>query len=421
MASLDAIRLGAALDSTKGGSGEVVAVSRPRPTPPAVRHVRVAYLDNVKVLLVAVIIVAHGLAGYSWLEDAWPYQSVREARLTVVGDAVLTVPAVPGMLFVMGLFFLISGLVTPGSLQHKGPGRFARDQLVRLGIPLAVWALGIWPALVFAIHRAAGQHGSYWTQFVRADPFLDTGPMWFVEVLLIYSLGYALWGQLRSHRSIPSVARSSSAADGGASTLGRTLVLLATGMSIATILVRPVFPFMSAQIGTLKLWQWPQFLALFGLGIVAAQRGWLAPVPDRTRRRCGIAALLSLAAFAVLTGGVLAAGIDLDVFGDTGLHWAPLAMAAIEGPLAISMAVWLLAAAQRHLDRPPGRRGRALARSSYGAFILQGPVLIGLALALRPVGLPADAKALLVAGAGVAGSFALAWVLVSRTPLRSIL
>lgn len=79
-------------------------VARPRGRPPgrAARHVRVACLDNVKVLLVAVIIVAHGVAGYSWLEDAWPYQSVREVRLTVVGDAVLTVPAVPGMLFVMG-------------------------------------------------------------------------------------------------------------------------------------------------------------------------------------------------------------------------------------------------------------------------------------------------------------------------------
>lgn len=96
-------------------------------------------------------------------------------------------------------------------------------------------------------------------------------------------------------------------------------------------------------------------------------------------------------------------------------------MAAIEGPLAVSMAVWLLATTQRHLDRPPGRRGRALARSSYGAFILQGPVLIALALALRPVSLPADAEAFVVAGAVVAGSFGLAWVLISRAPLRSIL
>ena len=51
------------------------------------------------------------------------------------------------------------------------------------------------------------------------------------------------------------------------------------------------------------------------------------------------------------------------------------------------------------------------------AFLLQGVVLIGLMIALRPVGLPAEIKALAVAGLGVAGSFGLAWLLVARTPL----
>ena len=43
---------------------------------------------------------------------------------------------IPGVLFAMGLFFLISGLVTLGSLARKGPKDFARDRLVRLGVPL---------------------------------------------------------------------------------------------------------------------------------------------------------------------------------------------------------------------------------------------------------------------------------------------
>jgi hypothetical protein len=48
--------------------------------------------------------------------------------------------------------------------------------------------------------------------------------------------------------------------------------------------------------------------------------------------------------------------------------------------------------------------------------MLQGLVLIGLAIALRPLPLPADVKALIVAGAGVAGSFALSWLFISRVP-----
>lgn len=71
---------------------------------------------------------------------------------------------------------------------------------------------------------------------------------------------------------------------------------------------------------------------------------------------------------------------------------APLWLAVIEGPLAVGASVWMLGAPQRRLSRPLGPRGQALARSAYGAHFLQGPVLIGLALALRPVDLPAEIK-----------------------------
>jgi hypothetical protein len=45
--------------------------------------------------------------------------------------------------------------------------------------------------------------------------------------------------------------------------------------------------------------------------------------------------------------------------------------------------------------------------------------LIGLALLLRPLPRPAEVKALIVATGGVAGSFALAWLLINRVPVVS--
>jgi hypothetical protein len=116
-----------------------------------------------------------------------------------------------------------------------------------------------------------------------------------------------------------------------------------------------------------------------------------------------------------------ATGVDGDLLFDPGLHWAPLSMAAIEGPLAVGTSVWLLGLAQQRLNGHPGPLGRAMARSAYAAFLLQGVVLIGLMIALRPIGVPAEVKALAVAGLGVAGSFALAWVLVTRTRVGRII
>jgi hypothetical protein len=393
--------------------------SRPGPVDTRARRERVAYLDNLKLLLVAVIIAGHGALAYGDLESAWPYQDVQEVQLAGVSNVTLSAVVIPVALFAMGLFFLISGLVTPGSVSRKGPRTFARDRLIRLGVPLVVWALVIWPGAVWAAHLAAGDTHSFWWQFTHADPILDTGPMWFVEVLLIYSLAYAAWRFWRQRREAGEAPRVVS--NRGAPLSGTTLVALAAGISVATVLVRLVFPAGSGQIGQSHLWQWPQFVVMFGLGIVAVQRGWLDPVPDRIRRGCGFAALAGIVAFGVLAGTMAATGVDGDVLFDLRLHWAPLTLAAIEGPLAVGASVWLLGLAQRRLDRRPGPLGRALQRSAYAAFLLQGVVLIALMIAMRPVGVPAEIKALTVACLGVAGSFGLAWVLVSRTRLGRII
>ena len=75
--------------------------------------------------------------------------------------------------------------------------------------------------------------------------------------------------------------------------------------------------------------------------------------------------------------------------------------------------MWLLGAAQQRLEqRLPW--GPVLSRSAYGAFLLQGIALIGLAVALRPVPAPAEVKALVVATGAVAASYALSWMLISR-------
>jgi hypothetical protein len=369
--------------------------------------------------MVAVIIAGHGALAYGDIENAWPYQDVQEVHLAGATNAGLAVVAIPAAMFAMGLFFLISGLFTPGSVFRKGPGAFARDRLIRLGLPLAVWALVIWPGSIWLAHRAAGGAHTFWWQLTHEDPTLDTGPMWFVETLLLFSLAYAGWRWWRGTRTGLMVPEG--ATRPAAPLSGRTLVALAAGISAANVLIRPIFPAASNQVGQLHLWQWPQVLAMFGLGIVAAQRGWLNPVSARIRRRSGFAALGGLAAFLIVAILMGALGVDGGVIFDRGFHWPALALAVIEGPLAVGTSVWLLGFAQRHLNRSPGAFGQAMARSAYGAFVLQGVVLIGLMIAMRPVGVPAEVKALVVAGLGVAGSFSVAWILATRTVLGRII
>jgi hypothetical protein len=77
--------------------------------------------------------------------------------------------------------------------------------------------------------------------------------------------------------------------------------------------------------------------------------------------------------------------------------------------------VWLLDLARRRLARPLPW-GEELGRSAYGAFMLQTVFLLGLAVALRPLALPAEAKAVLVAAGAVWASFGTAWLLIDKVP-----
>lgn len=371
---------------------------------------RKTYLDNLKVILIGTIIAIHGVLGYVGSDQWWSYADVQETTLQPATEVVLAVVTVPFGLFMIALLFLVSGLLTPPSYRRKGARRFVLDRLLRLGVPFALFTLLIWPALMYALYHPFGAApGSFAEEYLSDEGYLDTAHLWFLGVLLVFSLAYAGVAALRRR-----------SADAGADARPRArairlvhLAALAVATAAATFLVRLVFPYGSEWFADLNFWEWPGCLALFGLGIAASARSWLADVPRRLVRGCRTVTLVAAAAAA----GLMFVGLRSDaterMFG--GWTWPALLFAVVESTLMVFGSVWLLGAAQRHLARPL-HWGEALGRSAYGAFLLQGFVLIGLAVALRPLGLPAEAKALLVAAGGVAGSFALAWLLVSRVP-----
>lgn len=375
---------------------------------------RKTYLDNLKVILIGAIIAIHGVLGYVGSDQWWSYADVQETTLQPATEVVLAVVTVPFGLFMIALLFLVAGLLTPPSYRRKGARRYVVDRLLRLGVPFALFTFLIWPALMYALYHPFGAApGSFAEEYLSDEGYLDTAHLWFLGVLLVFSLGYAGAAALLRRSADADADADADARPGARAVRLAHLAALAVATTAATFLVRLVFPYGSEWFADLNFWEWPGCLALFGLGIAASARGWLAEVPRRVVRGCRAVTLVA----AVAAAGLMFVGLRSDateqMFG--GWTWPALLFAVVESTLMVFGSVWLLGAAQRHLARPM-RWGEALGRSAYGAFLLQGFVLIGLAVALRPLGLPAEAKALLVAAGGVAGSFALAWLLVSRVP-----
>lgn len=377
-----------------------------------VRLGRSAPLDTLRTVLVAWIIGGHALLGYSSI-GGWAYDEVSEVTLQPAVELVLAGLLGPSALFFMGTFFLIAGLFTPPSLDRKGSWRFVQERCLRLGLPFLASALVIWPMTMWVAYRSSGQSVSYGFLLTGRERLIDSGGLWFAEVLLLFSLGYVAVAAVRRPRGDgPHRGRNPFTV---ARMLGAAAVVTA-----CTFLVRLVFSARGAQYLDLHVWQWPQLLGMFWLGVLGARHGLAYAVPRRLARAGGWITLGCAVAgpvYAVLVGMDNLAGDSGPYLG--GLRFEALLLAAFEGLLVIFGSLWLLGFAQRRLsaDHPVWHR---LRRSSFAAFILQGPVLIMLAVALRPIGMPAELKALVVLAGGLFGCFTLGWLLVTRTRVGRI-
>lgn len=360
---------------------------------------RVEHLDDLKVALTAAVITAHAIITYGAI-GSWFYS---EPLSSATARAVLSAPVVLGSAFGMGTFFFIAARFTPGSLARKGSARFLLDRTRRLALPVLLAVVVEIPLAVIAVRRT--RTGAPLVEVVRHEVqqqvhLLDPGPMWFVAVLLAFSILFAGWRAAR-----PEVVRASPL---------RPATLFAAGIAVfvGSLLVRLVFGIDSFQVLGLHVWQLPQCGVLFALGLLAGehrpQELW---TPTAVRWSGRLLALSAAATIALLA----TAGDDLSPYRG-GLHWQSAMVDLLEGVASVSAVVWLDDLFRRRASRRrPSPRSvwlrRELAASAYGAFLLQTPVLVGLALALRTVPVPPGIKLLLLAPLAVALSFGAASLL----------
>ncbi len=214
--------------------------------------------------------------------------------------------------------------------------------------------------------------------FTHRDPLLDSGSLWFVGVLLIFSVAVALGPPIKE-RTITT-----------RHVVGMTMIVAGT-----TFLTRLVFPARSGQVGDLHLWWWPQCLGMFLLGAIGGKK--LAErVPEEIYRMCRnvVVATVVVLPIAAALMGVLDLAKNADPFLG-GWRWQAFTLAAIEGVLVVAGSLWLIGLAQRRLTgQGPLARGPGPVRLCRVRRAGADPAL--LATAMRPLDLPAEAKAPLV-------------------------
>jgi fucose 4-O-acetylase-like acetyltransferase len=387
-------------------AGASAALTRAKPA----TAVRLAFIDNIRILLV-ILVVLHHLAVTYGGEGSWYYYEGQADTITAV---VLTLFVAVNQAFFMGFYFLIAAYFLPRSLEAKGSKQFLKDRFLRLGIPLAFQLLVIAPLLSYSLAVSAwGFDGSPWTylgNYVRQYRGLDTGTLWFVEALLIFSIAYALWGGLT--RPAAREVRRQGVPPGN---LAIAAFALAAGLiSFVVRIWLPVGWFFAPL--DFQFPHFPQYISLFVVGAIAYRRGWLSAISEDTARgrlwgRI-VAFLIAIAPVLFVAGGALQ-GSTAAFRG--GIHWQALTYALWEQFLCVGMVISLLVTfCQRHDHQ--GELARTLSASAYAVYILHAPILVFVSLGLRSMELHSLVKFALASLISLPICFVVGGV-VSRLPV----
>jgi acyltransferase-like protein len=381
--------------------------SASRPVAPPTAHPRLLDVDNLRTALTALVVVHHCAIGYSNV-PLWYYTEPATDPSATLLDVLLLL----NQAFFMGAFFLLAALFVPGSYDRKGAGRFLTERLLRLGVPLLVWLLVLRPLVMLgrysAARDAAARRGAdlpYWQYYLES---FTPGPMWFVEVLLVFSALYVLWRRLsgEGHRAPqPAPVRALSAT---------AVVGFTAGLALVTFLWRIAVPMGTAVMGLPTPAYLPQYAALFVVGLLAARRGWLAglsPTAGRAGFATAAAAAVGLLLVVTTTGEQAFLGHGT---------WPSLVAATCESALAVGLVVGLLVLFGRHGNRQ-GPVGRFLSAHAYTVYVIHPVVLVGLGHALRDVQAPAVVKFALLAVLAVPLCWAAAYPVRALPGARKVL
>ncbi|QKZ13098.1 acyltransferase family protein [Spirosoma sp. KUDC1026] len=361
---------------------------------------KIYYLDTIKLLLTGLVILHHTMIAYG-APGGWYF---KESTASLPAKLVLTVFVAANQSFFMGMFFMLSAYFVGPSYERKGAATFVIDRLKRLGIPLLIYSFVLATIMNFLVYRYGQHHEVTFWQFVNGyDGWISPGVMWFVEALLLFTLIYVAIRQV-------SLLRFSLKCPGTG-----TILLGAVVLGLISFLVRIVFP-----VG----WVWepfgfqfahfPQYVALFGVGILAQQNNWFDQLSQEQGRFFGrLAVTLAFLVFPLMVLAAVAFKITATSMSD-GWSVQSFLYSIWEQLTGISIIVALLWTGKQKWNYTTPRLTKA-SRYAFAMYVFHPLVVISLTLLLSSLSFEPLIKLVIAAPLALLGSYGLA-ALIVRSP-----
>lgn len=359
---------------------------------------RVFYLDNLKALLIALVLFHHAGQAYGPTGGYWDVQDA--SRWDLLGPFFAVNAS-----FFMALFFFISAYFFASSYNRKGAKGFLRDKFIRLGIPVLAGLLIIVPLYQYFsfINFRGGANISviqYFTDvffgmgekpallFSPNWPEMNFGPFWFILHVLVYSCIYALYRKIKDILIKGKAGgNDESAACARRFPLLPVILIFTAVVTVVTVLIRTQYPidrweailgFIQAEPAHLAV-----YIGMFMAGIFAQRYDLLG----RIKRWEGNL---------LLSAGIIMAVIVYIVRAINGGYpqWLMGIYGFYEPAMGIFLCIGLLALAREGLNHH-GKVWKFLSQNAYGVYILHVPAVILCQAALFNVQMGGSLKFLL--------------------------
>ena len=252
---------------------------------------RVVFLDNLRYLMVLLVVVVHAATSYSIFVPWW---AVRDTT-SIAMDVILV-----GLdIFLMPVLFFIAGYFGVSSFRRHGAKTFLKKKLKRLGVPLLVSAPITGCLFAYIYHYTRGSLGidaglwSHWRGYMASALEFHIGQipairyfshfhLWFMSVLLFFFVLYTIIS-LMTHRTTNAEQQPSPiiATDKtiyvpmGLVVLGSTLSLI-TGTLLFATPENPEPWFTIANLVQFQPHKLVMYALYFGLGVYAFHAQWFS-------------------------------------------------------------------------------------------------------------------------------------------------
>src|SRR5512136_1035594 len=178
----------------------------------SIASARVAFMDNLRYLMVVLVVVYHSVAAYAIVAPHWIVHDTNTFAADIIRELL--------DVFMMPVLFFAAGYFALPSLEKKGVREFLKDKINRLLVP---WALAMLIVVPLALYdqpvKPIRPFWKYWLnylssfevrlRFTQAPVGITTQAIyWFISLLfaffLLFALIYALARRWRGGATLPA-------------------------------------------------------------------------------------------------------------------------------------------------------------------------------------------------------------------------